>query len=126
MRQPFERPSRSRSIVRSVVIDCHIEDVFAYVADPRNDAAWRVPTRSRRARHGTRTRVDSEPPRRIAWREGDGHEVIDVTYELESVWTSTRVTERDDVRLGVLRRIAMGRNVARRLSTLKRVLERRA
>lgn len=109
-----------------MVIDCHIEDVFAYVADPGNDAGWRVPSRFRRARRGTRTCVDLDPPRRIAWREEDGGGVIDVTCELESVWTSTRVTQRADVGLGVLRRVAVGRDVVRHLNALKRVLERRA
>jgi hypothetical protein len=70
-------------IVRSVVIDCHVEDVF------------------------------------------------DVTYELESVWTSTRLTQRTDAHLGAPRalhpllRAGIGRDVARQLRTLKRVLERR-
>jgi hypothetical protein len=142
-------------IVRSVVIDCHVEDVFAFVADPLNDPAWcakvlrveqvegdgpapgaryevlhrRIPFRP--ARRMAYTCVDWEPPRRVAWREDDGADVIHATYELESVWTSTRVTQRDDARLGAPRplhpllRIGIGRDVARQLRTLKLVLERR-
>jgi hypothetical protein len=141
-------------IVRSVVIDCHIEDVFAFVADPLNPA-WcakveqveqvegdgpgpgarsevlhrPIPLRS--ARRMAYTCVDLDPPRRVAWRERDGADVIEVTYELESVWTSTRLTQRDEARLAAPRalhpllRIGIGRDVARQLRTLKRVLERR-
>ena len=142
-------------IVRAVVIDCHIEDVFAFVADPLNDPAWcgkveRVeqvegdgpgpgaryevlhrPIPFRPARRMAYTCSDWDPPGRIAWREDDGADVIDVTYELESVWTSTRLTQRDDAQLGAPRalqpllRIGIGRDVARQLHTLKRVLERR-
>jgi hypothetical protein len=141
-------------VVRSVVIDCHIEDVFAFVADPLNDPAWcakvlRVeqvegngprldaryevlhrPIPFRPARRMAHTCVDWEPPRRVAWREDDRADVIDVTYELESVWTSTRLTQRDDARRGAPRalhpllRAGIGRDVARQLRTLKRVLER--
>jgi uncharacterized protein YndB with AHSA1/START domain len=142
-------------IARSVVIDCHIEDVFAYVADPLNDPAWcakvdRVahvegdgpgpgarydvlhrPIPLRPARRMAYACVEWDPPRRIVWREDDGDDVIAVTYELESVWTSTRFTQRDEARLGAPRalhpllRIGIGRDIARQLRTLKRVLERR-
>jgi hypothetical protein len=94
-------------IIRAVVVDCHIEDVFDRVADP----AW-LP--------GERTDVSREPPDRVAWRERHGP----VTCELEEVWTSTRVTHRDGAALGVLRRRARGREVERRLRALKRELER--
>jgi uncharacterized protein YndB with AHSA1/START domain len=142
-------------IVRTVVIDCHIEDVFAFVADPLNDSAWcakveRVaqvegegpgpgsryevvhrPMPLRPARAMAYACVEWDPPHRIVWREDDGADVIDVTYELESVWTSTRFTQRDEARLGAPRalhpllRIGIGRDVARQLRTLRRVLERR-
>jgi hypothetical protein len=94
-------------IIRAVVVDCHIEDVFAYLSDP----VWLA---------GERTDVSGEPPDRIVWRERHGP----VTCELEEVWTSTRVTHRDDAALGVLRRRARSRAVARRLRALKRELER--
>jgi hypothetical protein len=105
-------------IVRSVVIDCHIEDVFDYVADPRHRPL------------ATCACVASERPHRIAWRSEDD-EVIEVTYELESVWTATRLTRRDDARfdaprlLQPLARIRHRRDVARRLRALKGELERR-
>jgi hypothetical protein len=142
-------------IVRAVVIDCHIEDVFAFVADPLNDPAWCAkvlqveqvegdgpgpgaryevlhrPIPFRPARRMAYTCIDWDPPGRIAWREDDGPDIINVTYELESVWTSTRLTQRDDAELGAPRalhpllRIGIGRDVARQLRTVKRVLERR-
>jgi hypothetical protein len=95
-------------IVRELVVDCHIEDVFAYMVDP----VWLA---------GQRSELSGHPPDRIAWREPVGI----VTCELEAVWTSTRVTHRDDARLGLLRRRARGREVQRRLRALKRELERR-
>jgi uncharacterized protein YndB with AHSA1/START domain len=142
-------------LVRAVVIDCHIDDVFEYVANPLNDPRWREkvldvrqthgdgpgpgsvyevlhrPLPRRPARRVTRTCVAWEPPHRIAWHDDDGTDVVDVAYGLESVWTSTRLTRRDDARLGALpvlrplRRIGIGRDVGRELRTLKRVLERR-
>jgi hypothetical protein len=99
-------------IVRSVVVDCHIEDVSAYVADPANDPAWCV---------GSRTRVAAAAPARVTWQEAGA----EVTLELEEVWTSTRVTHREDSDLGALRRAARAREVARRLRALRRALERR-
>jgi hypothetical protein len=48
-----------------------------------------------------------------------------VTCELEEVWTSTRVTHREEAARGALRRLARGREVTRRLRALRRELERR-
>ena len=98
-------------IVRAVVVDCHIEDVFAYLADPTRDHAWCDAPRALLAR---------EPPAWIAWREDD----VEVTCELEPVWTSTRVTHREAARGGPWRRRSRRRAVARRLRTLKNALER--
>jgi hypothetical protein len=139
-------------IVRAVVIDSHIEDVFAYVSDPLNDPEWCAkvlsveqvagdgpgpgaiydvlhrPVSLRPARRMAYACLAWAPPARIAWREEDGADVIEVTYELESVWTSTRLTQRDDARLGAPRilhpllRIGIGRDVERQLRELKRVL----
>jgi uncharacterized protein YndB with AHSA1/START domain len=109
-------------IVRSVVIDAHIEDVFDYVADPLNDVAWRPgmllvdqiegdgpglgaryemlcrPGRSRRARPVAVTCVDWDPPDRIAWtREAAGRGPMHVSYELAPLWTATRLTHRHEL-----------------------------
>jgi uncharacterized protein YndB with AHSA1/START domain len=141
-------------LVRDVVIDRHIEEVFDFVADPLNDPRWcakvlRVdqvegdgpgpgarydvlhrPIPFRPPRRLVHTCVAWEPPKRIVWHEDDGTDVVDVTYELESVWTATRLTQRDVVRLGAPRplhpllRAGIGRDVTRQLHALKRILER--
>jgi len=95
-------------IERTVVIDCHIEDVFEHLAREVADPSW--------------PRAGWDPPRRIAWLTGDG---VEVAYELEAVWTATRVTRRDAARLSPLRAIARRREVARQLRALKLELERR-
>jgi uncharacterized protein YndB with AHSA1/START domain len=141
-------------LVRDVVIDRHIEEVFNFVADPLNDPRWcakvlRVdqvegdgpgpgarydvlhrPIPFRPPRRLIHTCVAWEPPKRIVWHEDDGTDVFDVTYELESVWTATRLTQRDVIRLGAPRplhpllRAGIGRDVTRQLHALKRILER--
>lgn len=95
-----------------VVIDRHIDDVFDFLADLTNLPRWapgvisvdqltgRGPgpgalydvvrrVRGRRRRTAVAC-VAWEPPERVAWREDRG----EVTYELRSVWTATRVTAR--------------------------------
>jgi hypothetical protein len=95
-------------LVRAIVVDCHIDDVFAHVAN----LTWLAETR---------TGVSAQPPGRVVWREGG----VEVTCELEEVWTSTRATHREEAARGALRRRARARELARRLRTLKRELERR-
>jgi len=143
-------------IARSVVVDSHIEDVFDFVADPLNDPAWcpkvlvvdqvegdgpgpgaayevlHRPIPFRPPRRMVHRCLSWEPPRRIQWREDDGHDVIDVTYDLEPMWTSTRFTQRDEiVRLGAPRIVhplfkhGIGRDIDRQLQSLQGVLERR-
>ena len=142
-------------IVRAVVIDCHIDDVFAYISNPLNDPRWcekvldvrqtevdapgpgaayevlHRPIRWRPPRRMAHACVDWDPPHRIDWHEDDGADVVDVTYELESVWTATRLTQRDEAQLGApaalrpLLEIGIGRDMTRQLQTLKRLLERR-
>jgi len=140
-------------IVRSVVIDRHIDDVFEYVADPLNDARWcekvlsvdqvsgdapgpgsryevlHKPIPLRPPRRLAHTCVAWDPPERIWWRQDDGVDLFEVTYELEPVWTATRFTQRSYARLGAPRllysvfRAGIGRDIARQLRALKRVLE---
>ena len=143
-------------IVRSIVIDRPVDDVFAFVADPSNDprwcpkvlsvsqvagngpgpgGQWRVthrPVPVRPAREMSYECVSWDPPRRIEWREGDGDDVIEVTYELEDAGEgSTRLTQRDEVRLGAPRLLqplfkgGIGRDLDRQLRELKRLLEHR-
>jgi uncharacterized protein YndB with AHSA1/START domain len=104
-------------IVRSVVIDCHVEDVFDYLADPRNDGAWRADRRA------ALTCAEREPPHRIVWRWDADGEVVEVGFALEPVWTSTRVTVREEQRTRIPRRAR--RDLDRRLETLRQRLERR-
>jgi uncharacterized protein YndB with AHSA1/START domain len=141
-------------IAREVVIDLHIDDVFDYVANPYNDPAWcekvlyveqvegmgpgpgarydvmHRPVRFRPPRRMTYTCLEYYPPVRIEWREEDRDDVIHVTYELEEVWTSTRLTQRDDAQFGAPRilhpllRAGIGRDMGRQLRALKQVLER--
>lgn len=92
-------------IERTVVIDCHIEDVFEHLARDAGPGAAAI------------------PPHRIAVPGEDGAEVV---YELEPVWTATRVTRRDAVEVGPLRAIGRRRGMTRRLRALKHELERRA
>jgi uncharacterized protein YndB with AHSA1/START domain len=94
-----------------VVIDRHIDDVFEFLADLTNAPRWAdgvvsvdqvagdgpgqgalydVVRGGRRQSRGAAVCVAFDPPQRVAWRQ-DGDEVA---YELESVWTATRVTAR--------------------------------
>ena len=128
-----------------MVIDCHIEDVFDYVADPLNDPAWRPAVlvvhqvegdgpgpgaryellqRSLRWRPPRPTVVRCvawDRPDRIAWRWEAGDDIVQVGYRLEPVWTATRLTQHVEGR-------ALTRATARRaegqLRTLRRLLER--
>ena len=95
-------------VSRSVVIARPGEDVFAYLADARNDPKWcpkvlsveqiegdepgpgaryRVthrPIPVRPAREMGHTCLSWTPPNRIQWREDDGTDVLIVIYTLES------------------------------------------
>jgi uncharacterized protein YndB with AHSA1/START domain len=140
-------------IVRSVVIDCHIEDVFGYVADPLKDPTWRPtvlavdqiagngpgpgaryemlqrPSSWRPPRPTVCTCVDWDPPDRIAWRCEAAGDAIDVSYALEPAWTSTRLTWRQEHWLRAARilhpalKLAAARDVQHQLGALRRRLE---
>ena len=139
-------------IARSVTIERPIDEVFAFVADARNDPRWCRKVRSvdqvagdgpgpgaryvvlhrpmltqRRMHYDC---VAAEPPSRIVWVEDDGTDRIEVTYELDRAGGArTRLTQIDDARLGVPRllqpllRVGIGVDLARQLRALKRVLE---
>lgn len=141
-------------ITRSVEISRTIDDVFAYVADPRNDPEWcpkvlsvahtsgsgpgpsarydvvhwPVPVLSRR--HMNYVCLGWEPPNRIDWREDDSTDVLHVTYMLDDLGQSTRMTQRSRAELAAprvlhpLMRLGIGHDIARQLKTLKRILER--
>jgi uncharacterized protein YndB with AHSA1/START domain len=132
-------------IVRGVVVDRHIDDVFQYVADRGNDPAWWPNTGAVRQVEGdgpgpgaryelTRRRTPRRilvtcvawaPPVRVAFREDDGANATVVAYELASVWTSTRVTRAEDAGPGrPLARRRRAREARAALGALGRALER--
>src|SRR3954470_17569345 len=133
-------------IDRKIEIERPLEDVFAFVADARNDPRWcpkvlsveggperydvvHKPVPLRSARRLSMTRVREDPPRRIEWLQDDGTDVFRVTYSLEATATGTLFCQRSDADVGVPRflhplwRHGIGRDVARQLRELKRVLE---
>jgi uncharacterized protein YndB with AHSA1/START domain len=140
-------------VSRSVVIARPGEDVFACLADARNDPKWcpkvlsveqiegdepgpgaryRVthrPIPVRPAREMDHTCLSWTPPNRIQWREDDGTDVLIVIYTLENLGDATRLTQHSDVELGAprvlhpLMRAGIARDIARQLKTLKTNLE---
>jgi uncharacterized protein YndB with AHSA1/START domain len=134
-------------IEREIEIARPVEEVFAFVSDARNDPRWCPKVRSvdggpdrydvvhapvplRPARRLEMTRVDSDPPRRLVWREDDGTDSFDVTYELESTPAGTLFRQRSDANVGAVPRFmyplwkhGIGRDIARQLRELKKVLE---
>lgn len=141
-------------VEKSILIARSPEDVFDFVSDPLNDPLWCPKVRSvepaaegrpagpggrfvvihrpiplRPARRMDYLLVDWDPPRRIAWREDDGHDVIAVTYLLEPADGRTRFTQRDEAELSApallrpLMRAGIGADVAGQLKRLRRHLE---
>jgi uncharacterized protein YndB with AHSA1/START domain len=110
-------------VERSVTIDRPVGEVFAFVADCRNDPRWcpRVlsveqvagdgpgpgaryravhrPIRLRKPMELAVEVVALEPPHRLTLRERDDDGVFDVSYELRAEGQRTRVTQRDEVDL---------------------------
>ena len=123
-------------IVRSVEIEQPVNEVFAFVADARNDTRWcpkvksveridddryavvHKPVPGKPERGMDMTRVATAPPRRIEWREEDGVDVFRVTYELEATAAGTRLTQRSLADLGSARllrplyKAGIGRDIA--------------
>ena len=140
-------------IVRSVEIDRPGAEVFAFLADARNDPRWcrkvvsvelvsgerpgpgaryavvHRPVPLRPEREMAMTCASWAPPERIEWHEDDGTDVFRVTYELEDLGGRTRITQRSHAEIGaprVLRplfRAGIGRDVQGQLRRLKRLLE---
>jgi hypothetical protein len=106
-------------IVRTVVVDCHPDDALRHLA--RDGAHPEGPGL------GPRTDVAVQPPAAVSWREADAV----ITYALEAVWTSTRLT-RTEVRpdgpraLRRLRAARRGARAVRRLRAVRIALERGA
>jgi hypothetical protein len=72
---------------------------------------------------------DWDPPRRVEWREDDGHDLIAVTYLLQAAGEGTRFTQRDEAKLSAPRilrpamRAAISADIARQLKRLRSHLE---
>jgi carbon monoxide dehydrogenase subunit G len=133
-------------IEREIEIARPVEEVFAFVSDPRNDPQWcpkvksvegsgdryevvHKPVPGRPERRMEMRRMSADPPRRIAWTQEDGHDSFRVTYELEAAGDGTRLRQRSEAEVGVPRwlhplwRRGIGRDVKRQLAALKKLLE---
>jgi carbon monoxide dehydrogenase subunit G len=134
-------------VVRSIEIERPVDAVFAFVADPRNDPRWcpkvksveqvgdgryavvHKPVPGKPERQMEMTRVASDAPRRIEWREEDGVDVFEVTYSLEDLGERARLTQTSVASLGAPRllhpiyRAGIGRDMAKQLKELKKLLE---
>lgn len=140
-------------IERSIVIERPGDEVFEFIADPRNDPRWcpkvdsveqvdgegpglgsryvtiHRPVPLRPARVLDHRCVGWAPPRRIEWVEDDGVDRFEVTYELEPHADGARLTQRSDARLGAPKllhpiwRRGIGRDIAGQLRSLKNLLE---
>jgi uncharacterized protein YndB with AHSA1/START domain len=109
------------AVERSVEIARPPEEVFAFLADARNDPRWcgtvvaceqragegPAPGARYEARHkptpfhGTMPRaieiVEYEAPRLLRWRQEDGNGVFHITYEVEPSAGGARFTQRDSI-----------------------------
>jgi Polyketide cyclase / dehydrase and lipid transport len=136
-------------IEREIEIARRVGEVFDFVADARNDVRWcrkvrsveRVadgryavvhkPVPGRPARRMEMTRVASDPPRLLEWRQNDGVDVFGVTYSLSPTAAGgTLLRQTSDADIGAvprwlhpLWRRGIARDVARQLRDLKRLLE---
>jgi uncharacterized protein YndB with AHSA1/START domain len=140
-------------IEKAIVIDRAPEEIWAFVADPRNDDRWcpkvvsveqvtgdgpgpqtsyRVmhrPIRLRKPRELAVTIEEFEPPQRMRIREEDDDAVFDVTYELHPTKDGTRLTQRDQIAWKIpklqlpIARRMVSRDIQNQLAALKRLLE---
>jgi uncharacterized protein YndB with AHSA1/START domain len=140
-------------IERTIVIERPAQEIWEYVADPRNDPQWCDKVRSveqvegegpgsgaryavmhrpipmKRAKELAVTVEEFDPPSRMRIREEDDDGVFDVTYELEPAGDGTRLTQRDRIEWKIprfqqpLARRLVTRDVANQLAALKRRLE---
>jgi uncharacterized protein YndB with AHSA1/START domain len=135
------------------VISRPVEDVWAFIADARNDPRWcdKVESVDQVAGEGpgpdARYRVVHRPvslkkpkeltviveeltrPTRLRLREEDDDGVFNVTYELEQAGEGTRLTQHDQIEWKIPRfqqpiaRWMVSRDIANQFSALKRRLE---
>ena len=140
-------------IERTIVIARPVDEVWAYIADPRNDPRWcdkvvsvdqvtgegpgpdasyRVlhrPMRLKKPKDLVLTVEEFDPPRLMRMRDEDDDGVFNVTYELEPVGQGTRLTQRDQIEWRIPRfqrpiaRRMVSRDIGHQFSALKRALE---
>ena len=136
----------------NVVIERPVEEVFAFVADPRNDPAWCERVEWCRQVEGARPAVgpryqarhrpsgypwphrrhievlESDPPRLIRWHQRDHLASFDITYELRPVAAGTELTQRDRIRwrlpgMRLIGRRIVQRHIGEQHAALKQLLE---
>ena len=142
------RIERTTEIARSP------SEVWAFIADARNDPRWckkvesveqvagegpgpsatyRVLHRPRPGKPATELRMEVlefDEPRHLRWREEDDDGVFNVVYHLEPTAVGTRLTQIDDIDWKIpkllfpVARMMVSRDIARQLASLKRILER--
>jgi uncharacterized protein YndB with AHSA1/START domain len=140
-------------IEKTIVIARPIQEVWDYIADPRNDHQWcekvegvhqevgdgpgpdaryRVvhrPVRLKGPKDLAVSVQEYSPPSRLRLREEDDDGVFNVTYELEAAGKGTRLTQRDRIEWKIPRfqypiaRRMVSRDIANQFSALKRRLE---
>lgn len=136
-------------IEREIEIERRLEEVFDFVFDPANDPHWcrkvqsvtaagegrwevvHKPVPLRPARRMEMTRVAFSAPTRIEWLQDDGVDVFRVSYSLSALRSgATRFVQRSDASVGAvprllhpLWRLGIGRDLARQLRDLKKLLE---
>src|ERR671923_1908815 len=111
----------SHEIEKAIVVERPLEEVWQYIADPRNDPKWcekvisveqlagdvpgpgasyRVvhrPVRLKKPKQLAGTVEEFDPPHRMRVREEDEDAVFNAAYDLESIGEATRVTQRDQI-----------------------------
>src|SRR5688572_10923801 len=113
--------SQETPIERTIMVARPVDEVWAYIADPRNDPKWcdkvvsveqlagdgpgpntgyRVvhrPVRLKKPKELAVTVEEYDPPRRMRVREEDDDGVFNVVYDLEPAGEGTRLTQRDQI-----------------------------
>jgi uncharacterized protein YndB with AHSA1/START domain len=136
----------------SIEIHRPLEQVFKFVADPRNDPQWcprvtacvqrvgdgpTVGARYEAAENPTmrpkQTRwidiLECDPPHRVVTRQDDLQGSFVITYTLERTAAGTRLTQSDEIawkvpRIGVpIGNFIVGRHIPDQLRRLKKLLE---
>ena len=134
-------------VERSIEIARAPEEVFAFLADARNDPRWcasvvaceqragdgpgpeaayrasHKPTPFHRVMPRTIEVVEYAPPRLLRWRQEDANGVFNIAYELEAAGAGTRFTQRDSIEWKVPRPVG---RMAERLFVRRHIGEQMA